>query len=40
MVEVLTDAEMADCEQLLDLPFEQLTPHDWQRLREYEPVAA
>ncbi|WP_341531604.1 hypothetical protein WKK05_36625 (plasmid) [Nostoc sp. UHCC 0302] len=40
MVEDLTDAEMADCEQLLDLPFEQLTPQDWQRLREYEPVAA
>ncbi|MBW4689268.1 MAG: hypothetical protein KME40_30295 [Komarekiella atlantica HA4396-MV6] len=32
-------AEMAGCEQLLDLPFEQLTAQDWQRLREYEPVA-
>ncbi|WP_341530148.1 hypothetical protein WKK05_13135 [Nostoc sp. UHCC 0302] len=40
MVEDLTDAEVANCEQLLDLPFEQLTAHDWQRLREYEPVAA
>ncbi|WP_341532045.1 hypothetical protein WKK05_40870 (plasmid) [Nostoc sp. UHCC 0302] len=40
MVEVLSNAEVANCEQLLDLPFEQLTTHDWQRLREYEPVAA
>jgi hypothetical protein len=40
MVEGLTDAEVANCEQLLDLPFEQLTAQDWQQLREYEPVAA
>ncbi|WP_341531323.1 hypothetical protein WKK05_36965 (plasmid) [Nostoc sp. UHCC 0302] len=36
----LLDAEAAECEQLLDRPFEQLTAQDWQRLREYEPVAA
>ncbi|MFN6497946.1 MAG: hypothetical protein RMX65_013180 [Nostoc sp. DedQUE01] len=26
-----------DCEQLLDLPFEELTAEDWQRLRAYKP---
>ncbi|MHC5755932.1 MAG: hypothetical protein ACYTXF_35915 [Nostoc sp.] len=36
----LLDAEAAYCEQLLDLLFEQLTAQDWQRLREYGPVAA
>jgi hypothetical protein len=36
----LLDAEAVECEQLLDTPFEQLTAQDWQRLREYEPVAA
>ncbi|MBW4617701.1 MAG: hypothetical protein KME21_31830 [Desmonostoc vinosum HA7617-LM4] len=36
----LLDVEAADCEQLLDLPFEQLTAQDWQRLQQYEPVAA
>jgi hypothetical protein len=34
----LLSAEVAGCEQLLDLPFEQLTAQDWQRLREYEPT--
>ncbi|MBD2505681.1 hypothetical protein [Anabaena azotica] len=32
------DAELDDCEHLLDLPFEMLTAQDWQRLLEYEPV--
>ncbi|MCC5639767.1 hypothetical protein LC593_28855 [Nostoc sp. CHAB 5844] len=38
MVSELTDAEVYDCEQLLDIPFEQLTAQDWQRLQEYESV--
>ncbi|BAB78222.1 hypothetical protein ACN23B_27640 (plasmid) [Anabaena sp. FACHB-709] len=29
--------EAMDCEQLLDLPFDMLTAHDWQRLLEYQP---
>ncbi|MBD2682663.1 MULTISPECIES: hypothetical protein [Nostoc] len=37
-VEESTDAQVADCEQLLDLPFEELTAEDWQRLRAYKPV--
>ena len=34
----LLSAEVANCEQLLDLSFEQLTSQNWQRLRE--PVTA
>ena len=34
----LLSAEVANCEQLLDLSFEQLTAQNWQRLRE--PVTA
>ncbi|WP_445632626.1 hypothetical protein [Nostoc sp. DSM 114161] len=34
-----TDAQVTDCEQLLDLPFEELTAQDWQRLRAYKPVS-
>ncbi|MBE8971133.1 hypothetical protein IQ277_34525 [Nostocales cyanobacterium LEGE 12452] len=33
----LLDAEVADCEELLDRPVDELTCEDWQRLREYEP---
>ncbi|MEH1770954.1 hypothetical protein [Nostoc sp.] len=36
----LLNAEVAGCEQLLDLPFEQLTAQDRHRLQEYEPVVA
>ncbi|MBD2683521.1 MULTISPECIES: hypothetical protein [Nostoc] len=36
--DVVGDAKVADCEQLLDLPFEELTAEDWQRLRAYKPV--
>jgi hypothetical protein len=39
MVDVLLTAEVADCEELLDRPFDELTPDEWQRLREYAPVA-
>ncbi|MCC5611973.1 hypothetical protein LC612_35890 [Nostoc sp. CHAB 5834] len=39
MVDVLPTAEVADCEELLDRPFDELTPDKWQRLREYAPVA-
>jgi hypothetical protein len=39
MVDVLPHAEPANCEELLDRPFEMLIPDEWQRLREYEPVA-
>ncbi|MBG1258270.1 hypothetical protein [Nostoc commune] len=31
--------EAADCEELLDRPFDELTPDEWQLLREYGPVA-
>jgi hypothetical protein len=31
-------SELGDCEQLLDLPFEQLTTLDWQQLQNYKPV--
>ncbi len=27
-----------DCEELLDRPFDQLTPQDWECLRKYEPT--
>ncbi|WP_191762124.1 hypothetical protein [Komarekiella delphini-convector] len=33
----LLDAEVADCEQLLDLSFDELTSEGWERLRGYEP---
>ncbi len=36
--DVVGDAKVADCEQLLDLPFEELTAEDWQRLQAYKPV--
>ncbi|WP_100903686.1 hypothetical protein [Nostoc flagelliforme] len=39
MVDVLPTAEVADCEELLDRPFEILTNEEWGQLREYEPVA-
>jgi hypothetical protein len=39
MVDVLPHAEAADCEELLDRPFEMLTSLDWELLREYEAVA-
>ncbi|MCW5318085.1 hypothetical protein GTQ43_31290 [Nostoc sp. KVJ3] len=39
MVDVLPHAEAANCEELLDRPFDELTPDEWQRLREYAPVA-
>jgi hypothetical protein len=39
MVDVLPHAEAADCEELLDRLFDELTPDEWQWLREYEPVA-
>ncbi|MEH1932011.1 hypothetical protein [Nostoc sp.] len=35
---MLPTAEVADCEELLDRPFEILTALDWERLREYEPA--
>jgi hypothetical protein len=31
--------EAVDCEELLDRPFDKLTPDEWQHLREYAPVA-
>ncbi|MCC5633966.1 hypothetical protein LC613_41905 [Nostoc sphaeroides CHAB 2801] len=39
MVDVLPTAEVDDCEELLDRPFDELTSDKWQRLREYAPVA-
>jgi hypothetical protein len=39
MVDVLPISEVANCEELLDRPFDELTPDKWQRLREYAPVA-
>lgn len=33
----LLSAEAAECEQLLNLSFKQLTAQDWQRLLPYEP---
>ena len=39
MVDNVPHTEAADCEELLDRPFEMLTALDWERLREYAPVA-
>jgi hypothetical protein len=39
MVDVLPHAEAADCEELLDRPFQMLTAPEWELLREYEPIA-
>jgi hypothetical protein len=39
MVDTVPHAEAADCEELLDRPFEILTNEEWGQLREYEPVA-
>jgi hypothetical protein len=39
MVDTVPHAEAADCEELLDRPFEMLTALDWEMLREYAPVA-
>ncbi|MBD2563874.1 hypothetical protein [Nostoc foliaceum] len=33
----LLNAEVANCEQLLDRPVDELTSQDWEWLREYEP---
>ncbi|MGF2037256.1 MAG: hypothetical protein RMZ43_018370 [Nostoc sp. CmiVER01] len=33
----LLNAEVANCEQFLDRPVDELTSQDWERLREYEP---
>ncbi|MCC5670649.1 hypothetical protein LC653_44530 [Nostoc sp. CHAB 5784] len=33
----LLNAEVSDCEQLLDRPFDELTAEEWERLRKYEP---
>jgi hypothetical protein len=38
MVSELSDAEIDECEKLLDIPFEELTVQEWQRLRAYEPA--
>ncbi|MBG1258224.1 hypothetical protein [Nostoc commune] len=38
IVDTVPHAEAADCEELLDRPFEMLTALDWERLREYEAV--
>jgi hypothetical protein len=39
MVDTLPHTETADCEELLDRPFEMLTTPDWELLREYAPIA-
>ncbi|QFS51031.1 hypothetical protein [Nostoc sphaeroides] len=39
MVDTVPHAEAADCEELLDRPFEMLTVQDWELLREYAPVS-
>jgi hypothetical protein len=39
MVDMLPHAEPTNCEELLNRPFDELTPDEWQRLREYAPVA-
>ena len=39
MVDTVPHTEAADCEELLDRPFEMLTNEEWGQLREYEPVA-
>ncbi|QFS51082.1 hypothetical protein [Nostoc sphaeroides] len=38
MVDVLPTGEVANCEELLDRPFEMLTALDWELLREYAPA--
>ncbi|MBD2491970.1 hypothetical protein [Aulosira sp. FACHB-615] len=38
MVDTLPSTETLDYEQLLELPFDQLTSVQWQKLLEYEPV--
>ncbi|MBD2491710.1 hypothetical protein [Aulosira sp. FACHB-615] len=38
MVDTVPSAEALDYDQLLDLPFDQLTSMQWERLLEYEPV--
>ncbi|MBW4458413.1 MAG: hypothetical protein KME55_40730 [Nostoc indistinguendum CM1-VF10] len=39
MVDTVPHAEAANCEELLDQPFEMLTNEEWGQLREYAPVA-
>jgi hypothetical protein len=39
MVDTVPYAEMFNCEELLDRPFEMLTNEEWGQLREYAPVA-
>lgn len=39
MVDTMPHAELPDCSELLDRPFEMLTAEDWERLRKYKPVA-
>jgi len=39
MVDVLPHSEAANCEKLLDRPFEMLAAQDWEVLRAYTPVA-
>ncbi len=38
MVSELSDAEIDECEKLLDIPFEELTAQEWQQLQAYEPL--
>ncbi|MCC5613130.1 hypothetical protein LC612_42260 [Nostoc sp. CHAB 5834] len=38
MVDTVPHAEAANCEELLDRPFEMLTALDWELLREYAPA--
>jgi hypothetical protein len=35
----MVEQMQSDCEELLDKPFDALTASDWERLREYQPVA-
>lgn len=37
-VKVSHHTPTVDCEELLDRPFDQLTPQDWECLRKYEPT--
>ncbi|MCC5632929.1 hypothetical protein LC613_35940 [Nostoc sphaeroides CHAB 2801] len=39
MVDTVPHAEAANCEELLDRPFEILTNEEWGQLRDYAPVA-
>jgi hypothetical protein len=39
MVDVLAHAEAADCEELLDRPFQMLTAPEWELLPDYERMA-